>query len=204
MTFLHGTLFLLICYLAGSVPMGFVLVKLFTGKDLRTIGSGNVGSTNAKRAGGPLVGALSFTYDSLKGAVAVLVGMHLAGPFWAMAGGMAAFLGHLYPIWLKFKGGKGVATGVGIAVALFPPSSLMAAVVWLIVRATTGYVSLASIAATISVVTFVMLANISPFYTVCVPIMGALIVWRHRSNFQRILEDKENRAPRYLFADRDR
>lgn len=204
MTFFNGLMFILACYLAGSIPMGFVLVKLFTGKDLRTIGSGNVGSTNAKRAAGPIVGGLSFVYDSVKGAAAVLIGMHLAGPFWAMAGGMAAFLGHLYPVWLKFKGGKGVATGVGIAVALFPPSSLMAAVVWIIVRVTTGYVSLASVTATISVVAFVVLANISPFYSVCVPIIGAMIVWRHRGNFQRILEGRENRAPKYLFAGRDR
>src|SRR3954447_10617871 len=132
---------LVIGYLCGSVPFGVILTKLAGTQDLRSIGSGSIGATNVLRTGRKSLAAGTLLGDMLKGTVAVVLAGFFAGPNGAMAAGLGAFLGHLFPVWLKFRGGKGVATYIGILLGLFWPAALLFCVVWLLIAVISRYSS---------------------------------------------------------------
>ncbi|MDQ0317008.1 glycerol-3-phosphate 1-O-acyltransferase PlsY [Amorphus orientalis] len=140
-------------YLLGSIPFGLLLTRLTGAGDLRKIGSGNIGATNVLRTGRKGIAALTLLGDAGKGAVAVLIAAHW-GPDMVVFAALGAFLGHLFPVWLKFRGGKGVATYLGILIAVAWPGALVFAVVWLAVAFLTRYSSLAALTATVAAVIF--------------------------------------------------
>src|ERR1700744_5291905 len=136
-------------YLLGSIPFGILLTRLFGGGDIRAAGSGNIGATNVTRVAGPIPGILTLILDGLKGAAAVLLAAHFSGSsaMWMTVSGVAALIGHCFPVWLKFKGGKGVATAAGMFLALCWPAALGAIGIFVLVVIFSRFVSLGSIAA---------------------------------------------------------
>ncbi len=198
-------LIVIVSYLLGSIPSGYLVAKAH-GIDIRQHGSKNIGATNVLRVMGKKWGYFVFFCDALKGFVSVKVGFSLAGSFGAtvtLAGLVAALcciLGHNYPVWLSFKGGKGVATSAGVVIALFPVVIvLLAGIVWLLVFLLGRYVSLASISAAvalpIAVALFGPYARINDYWLVlCFSVLAAgLAVWRHRANITRLLNGTESR-----------
>ncbi len=193
-------------YLLGSIPAGFI-AGWICGVDLRTQGSGNIGATNALRVLGKQWGYAVFLFDFLKGFVPVLVALH-----WGASEGvhpqsapgalaaLCALLGHSFPVWLGFKGGKGIATSAGVIVGLFPAAFLFCVVAWLLFFTTTRYVSVASIAASIALptaVTALFLLHCADWLALLVSIvMCALALWRHRSNIARLRAGTEPRFER--------
>ncbi len=145
---LHFAGIFLFGYLLGSIPFGLILTRIAGTKDIREIGSGNIGATNVLRTGRKGLAALTLLCDMLKGAAAVLITQHVFGEGVAVVAGLGAFLGHLFPVWLKFKGGKGVATYIGVLIAFAWPVALAYGGLWLAVAAATRYSSLAALAAT--------------------------------------------------------
>ncbi len=195
------TLFLIVLasYLLGSIPTGF-LVARSRGMDIRRHGSGNIGATNVFRILGRKWGTLVFAGDVLKGAAAVRLGIfiaqHAVSPSPGLAGMLAAVCcvaGHCFPVWLGFKGGKGIATSAGVLIGLVPPETLIILATWLLVFYTTRYVSLASIAAALvlPVAVFLLRGPVPAFYFTLV--MTILVVWRHRTNVARLLAGEESR-----------
>jgi acyl phosphate:glycerol-3-phosphate acyltransferase len=183
---------LLIGYLLGSIPFGLLLTRLAGGGDLRAIGSGNIGATNVLRTGRKGLAALTLVLDAAKGALAVLLAQWL-NPDWGLLGGLAAFLGHCYPIWLRFRGGKGVATYLGIVLALAWPVGLAFAIVWLASLALLRYSSVGGMAAAIAAP--VTAAWLGDFRLVVLLIAMTLIVlWKHRANLERLLAGEEPRV----------
>ena len=193
-------------YLLGSVPFGYLAGRL-AGIDIRKVGSGNVGATNVVRVLGKRFGYPVFALDFLKGFGAVLISMLAAPgkpPAWnsseifGILAAMSSVLGHLYPPWLKFKGGKGVATSAGALLALAPVATLIGVAIWIIVFWLTGYVSLASMiaAVTLPIVILIMGSHDSRngkalvYASACV---AAVVVWRHRSNLSRLMRGTEPR-----------
>ena len=137
----------LLGYLLGSIPFGMVLTKLAGTQDLRSIGSGNIGATNVLRTGRKGLAAATLIGDMLKGTIAVIIAGYYGGANAAMLAALGAFLGHLFPVWLKFNGGKGVATYIGVLIGLFWPAALMFCLIWLATAATTRYSSLSALVA---------------------------------------------------------
>ncbi len=182
---------LLAGYLLGSIPFGVLLTRMAGAGDLRSIGSGNIGATNVLRTGRKGIAALTLVLDGAKGAVAILA----VGVIWPGMEGLAAvgaLLGHLYPVWLAFKGGKGVATFFGIMAALHWESSLGYAVVWLGVLALTRYSSVAGMSA--ALLAPVAAAAMGRFdLTLLYLGFGLLIFWKHRANLERLLAGTEPR-----------
>ncbi len=183
-------------YLAGSIPFGLVTARLFLGVDVREVGSGNIGATNVARAGGKKLGVLVLVLDSLKAAIPVYLTQRLMagtanGDVWVMAVAIAAFAGHLYPVWLKFKGGKGVATGLGIFLVLAPLAALAGLATWVGVYLATRVSSVGSLAGTLVcvVVGFTILGPTPISWAGAT--VGALIWWRHRENIRRLFDGEE-------------
>jgi glycerol-3-phosphate acyltransferase PlsY len=141
-------------YLLGSIPFGLLITRVAGTQDLRTIGSGNIGATNVLRTGRKGLAALTLVCDALKGTAAVLIAFHFGGQDLAVLAALGAFLGHLFPIWLKFDGGKGVATYIGLLIAFAWQAALAFGVVWLVVAALTRYSSLAGLIASVASVLF--------------------------------------------------
>jgi glycerol-3-phosphate acyltransferase PlsY len=188
------TLSLVLSYLLGSIPFGVILTRLGGAGDLRTIGSGNIGATNVLRTGRKGLAAATLLLDMAKGAVAVLLVAHLF-PGNALLAAAGAFIGHCYPVWLKFKGGKGVATLMGIVVALYWPLGLVYAVVWLGLLAGLRISSVAGMAAALSAP--FAAALFSRFDLVLLLLALALIVfWKHRENVERLFSGTEPRIGR--------
>jgi acyl phosphate:glycerol-3-phosphate acyltransferase len=182
---------LLIGYLLGSIPFGVLLTRIAGAGDLRQIGSGNIGATNVLRTGRKGLAAATLLLDMAKGAAAVLIAAPLT-PVGAMLAGTAAFIGHCYPVWLGFRGGKGVATLMGIVVALYWPAGLVYAVVWLTLLATLRISSVAGMAAAISAP--VSVAYFGEVDLVLMLLALALIVlWKHRDNIDRLINGTEPR-----------
>ena len=178
-------------YLLGSIPFGVILTRAFGAGDLRSIGSGNTGATNVLRTGRKGLAAATLVLDGAKGAAAVLLANWLF-PGHAIPAAAAAFLGHLYPVWLWFKGGKGVATLLGISLALHWPIGLVFAVVWLGLFALLRISSIAGMTAAIS--TPISAAALGDFDLVFLFIALALLVlWKHRANIDRLLQGTEPR-----------
>ncbi|QUT04278.1 glycerol-3-phosphate 1-O-acyltransferase PlsY [Sphingobium phenoxybenzoativorans] len=180
---------LLIGYLLGSVPFGLLLTRLSGGGDLRKIGSGNIGATNVLRTGKKWLAALTLLLDLGKGAAAVAIGAQIVDGGGAMAGVMA-FIGHCYPVWLRFAGGKGVATMMGVVAALYWPSGLVFAGVWLGALYLLRYSSVggmsAAVSAPVGAFAFGHLEFLPPFLA-----MALLVLWRHRANIARLMAGTE-------------
>jgi glycerol-3-phosphate acyltransferase PlsY len=185
---------ILLAYILGSIPTGVVLTKAFSNVDPRTQGSKNIGATNVLRTAGKKLGILTLLGDILKGLIPVVIARDvLESHFWIGAVALVAFIGHLYPLFLKFKGGKGVATGLGVFLALSPISTLLAFLVFAGVVYIWRYISLGSLTATASCVVFLALLNPHKIYIPFAVIVGALIFYRHRENVERLLAGKENK-----------
>lgn len=195
-------------YLLGSIPFGYLAGK-FAGIDIRKFGSGNVGATNVVRVLGKKYGYPVFVLDFLKGFGAVRISMLMAtGPLpewnspeiFGIAAAMSCVIGHLYPPWLKFKGGKGVATAAGALFALAPIVGVIGVVIWMVMFWVTRYVSLASVTAAVALPVVILViswrsqnAKAIFYFSVCV---AAVVIWRHRSNLLRLLRGTEPRFTR--------
>jgi glycerol-3-phosphate acyltransferase PlsY len=179
-------------YLLGSIPFGLVLTRLAGGPDVRTIGSGNIGATNVLRTGNKPLAAATLLGDVLKGTAAVVVAGFYAGHDAALAAGLGAFLGHLFPVWLKFKGGKGVATYIGLLLGLYWPGALIFALVWIAVAGATRYSSLAALVA--SAVTPVAMWLSGAQSTALLFFLLTTLLWiMHRANIARLLARREGK-----------
>lgn len=191
---LLSALVLLGSYLLGSIPFGILVTRLGGATDPRAIGSGNIGATNVLRTGRKGLAALTLLLDGGKGAAAVLVAQAIA-PDLATLAGLSAFVGHVYPVFLKFRGGKGVATLLGIALALCWPAGFTALAVWLLATLVTRYSSVGGISAAIATpvaAAYFFRADLVFAFLAC----ALLLVWRHRANIVRLLEGSEPRVGR--------
>ena len=185
-------------YLLGSIPWGLVLTRLFSSVDIRRQGSGNIGATNVSRVAGSKLGTLTFAGDILKGAIPVFFAVRLSSAGvggtdpWLSAVALAAFLGHLYPVFTGFRaGGKGVATAAGCFIVLSPFGCLIALGVFIVLVGVTRYVSVGSMGAAIILPLAVWFWTYSTPLTVTAAIFGALIIWRHSQNIKRLIQGDE-------------
>lgn len=179
-------------YLLGSIPFGLVLTKLAGLGDVRAIGSGNIGATNVLRTGNKGLAALTLLLDLLKGAAAVLIAGSFAGTPGAIVAGLGAFLGHLFPVWLGFRGGKGVATYIGVALGLYWPAAVGFCLVWLLVALLTRYSSLSALTASAATVIGLAVLGLWPL-VVLFGLMTALLYLRHKENIGRLRRGEESR-----------
>jgi len=201
----------ILAYLLGSIPFGYLLVRIFRGQDIRLTGSGNIGATNVVRSGAKGLGIATLLLDALKGVVAVWLAallvrrqfpafMFCGNPFMLAAerfmsiAALAAVVGHVFPVWLKFKGGKGVATALGVFCVIFPKAMLVSLVIFVLVVAVTRYVSLGSI---LGAVAFPIAAYFLE-YPARIPLLmvsgvALIIVLKHHQNIRRLLAGAENR-----------
>jgi acyl phosphate:glycerol-3-phosphate acyltransferase len=183
---------LLLGYLLGSIPFGLLLTRLAGTQDLRTIGSGNIGATNVLRTGRKSLAAATLIGDMLKGTVAVIIAGYFGGPNAAMLAALGAFLGHLFPVWLKFRGGKGVATYIGVLLGLFWPGAVVFAVLWLATAFTSRYSSLSALVAAFVTPIFLwwfgQLALASLF-----AVLTLLLFYSHRENIRRLQAGTEGK-----------
>lgn len=198
MTFL---LFVIAAYLLGSVPFAVLTSKLFGLADPRTYGSGNPGATNVLRSGKKAAAALTLLGDAAKGWLAVFLAIRFAphdgeGLLLVAAVALAVFLGHIFPLFLKFRGGKGVATALGVLLALSGWMGLAAMATWLLVALVFRYSSLAALAAAVAAPIYAMLFQLRPELVIATAIMSLLLIWRHKSNIQNLLAGKEGRIGR--------
>jgi acyl phosphate:glycerol-3-phosphate acyltransferase len=191
-------------YLLGSVPFGLLLAKLFGGTDVRKGGSGNIGAANVTRVAGPLAGVLTLLLDAAKGATAVLLAGRYSndGATWMIVAGLAALVGHCFPVWLKFKGGKGVATAAGVYLALCPPAFFSGLALFILVVAFWRYVSLGSISAAAAMpllIYFLWAPHHAPppIITFGALAVAMLVVYKHDGNLQRLVEGTE---PKFSFS----
>lgn len=189
-----GTLLLALVfgYLCGSIPFGLILTKLAGTQDLRSIGSGNIGATNVLRTGNKGLAAATLLGDMLKGTVAVIVAGHFGGPDAAIAAGVGAFVGHLFPVWLKFKGGKGVATYIGILLGLFWPAAIAFCGIWIAVALIFRYSSLAALVASVVVPVMLFWSQHSVLAAVFALLTTALWIM-HRANITRLMNGTEGK-----------
>ncbi len=209
-------LLIIVAYLIGSIPFGYLVVRAKEGGDIRQTGSGGTGATNVSRRAGKAAGVLTLLLDALKGAAAVLIAIWVlsapavgavraaapqgSGAWWVAAAALAVMIGHIFPVWLKFRGGKGVATGVGVFLVLMPAVVGIAALIFVGIVLLTRYVSLGSIVAALSIPVLALLehrfvsthSNFAPLMTVAV--VGALlIVFAHRENVARLVQGLESK-----------
>jgi glycerol-3-phosphate acyltransferase PlsY len=182
----------IIGYLFGSIPFGLILTRLAGTQDIRSIGSGSIGATNVLRTGRKSLAAGTLLLDALKGTAAVVIAGYIAGPNAAMVAGLGAFLGHLFPVWLKFKGGKGVAVYIGILLGLFWPGMVVFCLLWLATAFTTRYSSLSALVA----------AFITPMFlwwfghlalSALFAVLTLLLFYAHRENIKRLQAGRESR-----------
>ncbi|WP_240453816.1 glycerol-3-phosphate 1-O-acyltransferase PlsY [Chachezhania antarctica] len=189
-----GTLALwaLLGYGLGSIPFGLLLSGIMGLGDLRSIGSGNIGATNVLRTGNRWAAALTLMLDAGKGAAAVLLAAHLAGEAAAQVAALAAMLGHCFPVWLRFKGGKGVATFLGLWLALAWPVGVACCATWILVAVTTRVSSMAALAAVASALIWAPLLGYPELLSLGA-LLAALVFWRHRENIARLRNGTEPR-----------
>lgn len=182
-------------YFCGSIPFGLILTRLAGTADIRSIGSGNIGATNVLRTGRKGLAAATLLGDALKGTVAVLIAEHFGGLEIALFAGGGAFVGHLFPVWLGFRGGKGVATYIGILLALAWPAALAFCLIWLAVAALSRYSSLAALIA--SAATPVILWSFGRTTEAALFALLTLLTWiMHRGNFARLIRGTEGKIGR--------
>jgi acyl phosphate:glycerol-3-phosphate acyltransferase len=186
---------LLFGYLCGSVPFGVLLTRWRRGVDVRQSGSGNIGATNVTRVAGKKLGALVLVLDALKGTLPVLLAVRLqpgAAPLHA-AVGLAAFFGHVYPVWLRLRGGKGVATALGVLLALVPQAALAGALVYVVIVLLRRVSSLGSLGGALTAVGVALYTASAPAYGLLALALLLLVVWTHRGNIARIARRSERR-----------
>ncbi|HUB06611.1 MAG TPA: glycerol-3-phosphate 1-O-acyltransferase PlsY [Myxococcales bacterium] len=177
-------------YLVGSIPFGILVARLFSGVDVRTVGSHNIGATNVARAAGKGAGVLTLVLDALKGALPTLVAVHYLGTVPGCIAGLAAFLGHLFPVFLRGKGGKGVATALGVFAVLSPWAAPVGLATYGVVLALTRVSALGSLAgSTALLIAAALLRYPAPVLALCVAI-NLLIYWRHRGNLSQLLRKR--------------
>lgn len=182
---------LLIGYLLGSIPFGLILTRIAGLGDIRSIGSGNIGATNVLRTGRKDIAAATLLLDALKGTAAVLIGWRFGLPG-ALAAALGAYAGHCFPVWLNFKGGKGVATFLGVLLALHWPTMLLTALVWLAVAAATRYSSLSALTASVAAPLILLFFGRIEMAELAVAL--TVLIWiKHRANLQRLLAGEESR-----------
>lgn len=186
---------LIAAYLIGSLPVGYVIAKI-KGMDIRQYGSGNIGTTNVWRNLGPVPGILTFIGDTAKGTLALFLGIRAGGPDLGLLCGLAAIAGHSWPIFLGFKGGKIIATTLGVLIGISYQTALLALPVWLVTVAVSRYVSLGSIAAAISMPVWMYVLGLNPRYIAFGICAAVFAVFKHRSNIQRILKGTEFKVGR--------
>lgn len=193
-------------YLLGSIPFGLILTRAAGLGDVRKIGSGNIGATNVLRTGNKKLAALTLLLDGLKGTVAVLLGAWIGhwlagsdvsgltapGVRTSLAAGLCAFLGHIFPVWLGFRGGKGVATYIGVLIGIAWTTALVFAVAWLATAVIFRYSSLAALVATLAVLLYVALTG-GPLMMPTIAAMSALLLWTHRTNIRRLAQGTETK-----------
>ena len=182
---------IIISYLLGSVPMGLILTKLAGKGDLRKVGSGNIGATNVMRVGGLRMAGLVWLLDMAKAIAAVLVGKYVAGDAFGAWCGFAAMVGHCYPIWLRFKGGKGISSLFGVLLAVSPVSFAVCGIEWLVVALASGISSLGAVIVfcLIPVLGFVISVQVGFAFLA----IGLLCMWRHRENIKRLIAGVESK-----------
>ncbi|HET7886282.1 MAG TPA: glycerol-3-phosphate 1-O-acyltransferase PlsY [Bradyrhizobium sp.] len=183
---------LIIGYLLGSIPFGLILTRLAGTEDLRSIGSGNIGATNVLRTGRKGLAAATLLFDALKGTASVIIAGTFAGAEAAMLAGLGAFIGHLFPVWLKFKGGKGVAVYIGILIGLFWPAAVLFCAIWLITAVLSRYSSLSALIA--SLITPIVLwwfghAALAALFA----LLTLLLYYMHRANISRLMAGTEGK-----------
>ena len=179
-------------YLLGSIPFGIVFTRIAGTQDIRAIGSGNIGATNVLRTGRKGLAAATLIADMLKGTVAVLVMVWLWGRDFGLAAGIGAFVGHLWPVWLKFKGGKGVATFLGVLLAVAWQGALVFGALWLAVAGVTRYSSIASLVACAAVPLFFLVIG-EPREAIVFLVLTVLIFIMHRGNIARLAQGTEGK-----------
>jgi glycerol-3-phosphate acyltransferase PlsY len=179
-------------YLFGSIPFGLILTKLAGTQDLRSIGSGSIGATNVLRTGSKGLAVGTLLGDALKGTIAVVIMGYYAGPNAAMLAALGAFLGHLFPVWLKFKGGKGVATYIGVLIGLFWPAAIVFCVMWLAVAFATRYSSLSALVAAFITPLFLWWFGHPALASLAV-VLTLLLFYAHRENIKRLQAGTESK-----------
>lgn len=183
----------LLGYLIGSVPFAVIVSRSMGLADPRNYGSGNPGATNVLRSGSKLAAILTLLGDAGKGALAILIATKIFGPQTAALAGLAAFLGHLFPVFLRLKGGKGVSTAAGVLLAIHPLLGISTLIAWLAVAFTTRYSSLAAIIAALYAPIAALWLFGANLTTAAILVMSSLIVWRHRANLQRLRAGTESK-----------
>jgi len=183
---------LVFAFLLGSLPFGLIVARVLFKTDIRTQGSGNIGAANAARTLGKGAGALVLVFDALKGFVPTILAQSVGGLPLALFAGFAAILGHCYSPWMRFRGGKGVATELGVLFGLAWQAALIFIAVWILVVAASGFASLGSLLASLSTTAtlWLFLDARAAIYAACTL---AVIAWRHRENIRRLIEGRENR-----------
>ena len=196
---MQSLLLVIIAYLLGSISFGYLIVRGKEGADVRKTGSGGTGATNVSRRAGKAAGVLTLVLDALKGAAAVLIAQTLSGGWVVTAAAIAVIVGHIFPVWLGFRGGKGVATGAGVFLMLMPLALLCAGVTFVVIVLFTRYVSLGSMIAAATIPLFVLLqtvfvaplTDLRPLLTAAMA--GALlIIFAHRGNIERLARGTES------------
>ena len=191
-SYADGILALMVGYLFGSIPFGLILTRAAGTQDLRSIGSGNIGATNVLRTGRKGLAAATLLGDALKGTLAVIIAGHYGGPDAAMLAALGAFLGHLFPVWLKFRGGKGVAVYIGVLIGLFWPAAVVFCVLWIATAATTRYSSLSALVASFVTPLFLWWFG-QPALASLFAVLTLLLFYMHRENIKRLQAGTEGR-----------
>ncbi len=189
---MNQTIALVIAYLLGSLPFALLAGRL-NGVDLRTAGSGNLGATNVFRVLGRSWGIAVMVLDIAKGAVAVLIAEALVPSPWPLAAGALAILGHVFPVWTGFTGGKGVATGAGALIGLTPAAAGVMVAIWVVLVLVTRYVSVASIVAALAAAPLAWAFGAPWSYVAFVAVAALFVIWKHRENIRRLGTGTENR-----------
>ena len=186
------TIFLVIlfAYLIGSIPFGIIISKIMGLGNLRNIGSGNIGATNVLRTGNKLAAILTLIFDLLKGAIAVIITYYIFNDTTAQIAALSSFLGHCFPIWLKFKGGKGVATFIGISLALYWPAGILICLTWVLTAFLSRISSLSALISSLSSILWVWILGV-PSAVFVMTVLTILIWFRHIENIKRIIKNTE-------------
>ena len=183
-------LVILFAYLIGSIPFGIIISKIMGLGNLRNIGSGNIGATNVLRTGNKLAAILTLIFDLLKGAIAVIITYYIFNDTTAQIAALSSFLGHCFPIWLKFKGGKGVATFIGISLALYWPAGILICLTWVLTAFLSRISSLSALISSLSSILWVWILG-APSAGFIMTVLTILIWYRHIENIKRIIKNTE-------------
>jgi len=183
---------IIISYLLGSIPFGLIIAKLFNKGDIRRVGSGNIGATNVMRVGGLRLAGLVWLLDMAKAIVAVLIGRYVGGDAFGVWCGFAAIIGHCFPIWLKFHGGKGVSALFGVMLAINPILFIICGIEWLLVALTTGFSSAGALVVFFVLPVLGFFISFGVGFGLCA--ISLLCIWRHRENILRLFSGKESKV----------